>query len=85
MGGTTCAASATSAIRSACKARAVWLMIGQTVLRDTSVSGPKRCAERSVISASNASVSRSSSRRTSGPRSIQTTAEEGRAIPSSPV
>jgi hypothetical protein len=32
-------------------------MIGQTVRRETSVSGPKRCAERSVISASNSGVS----------------------------
>jgi hypothetical protein len=40
MGGTTWAASAMSAVRSPSKRSAIWLMIGQTERRDTSVSGP---------------------------------------------
>ena len=56
--------------------------MGHAVRRDASLSGPKRCADRSDISASNAGASSPRRCATSGPRSIQTMAEAGRDVPS---
>ena len=77
MGGTTCAASAISAVRSASNRSAIWAIIGQTDRFVTRVKGPKSPAERVNISASKSGTGRAARRSASAPRSIQTMADEG--------
>ena len=77
IGGTTCAASAISASRSPAMRSAICAIIGQTMRRPTSVSGPRIRQDRALAAAAKSASARPARRATSGPRSIQTTAEQG--------
>jgi hypothetical protein len=80
MGGTTWAASAIRAVRGPVKRSAIWLMIGHSVSRVACVRWPQHPGRAAFSAASKASGAGRIRRATSGPRSIQTTAEDGFAV-----
>ena len=75
IGGTTCAASATSAVRGPASRSATCAMIGQSRRGPASRSAPSTPQARAFSSASKAPASIAASSAARGPRSIQTTAE----------
>ena len=75
IGGTTCAASATSAVRGPSSRSAIWATIGQSIRRPARRSWPSTPQARRFSAASNASSGIAASSAARGPASIQTTAE----------
>ena len=75
IGGITCAASATSAVRGPSSRSATWAMIGQSRRGLASRSSPSTPQARAFSAASNAGWSSARSSSAAGPVSIHTTAE----------
>ena len=75
IGGSTCAASATSAVRGPSRREAIWAMIGQSMRRPERRRSPSTPQARRFSAAVKASSGMAASSAARGPVSIQTTAE----------